>query len=229
MRRALPGASPDAAYNFCLALVTSARDPNLRIFPTHRLISGLDQAVRANLREQMAECFDLEQHRLSESMSAKSGGEIRSWLDGVPRERHVFAAYYGGGTYCTLVAREDMLPEAASVVDALDVSVLHQALIDPLISDPAALCDPTAEIAHDAHATGVAAAGARLTYTTDEREAIAAVDRADYDCAFFLRATQISEVIAAARAGKRMPGKSTYFYPKVPAGIVLSDASEKPV
>ena len=58
---------------------------------------------------------------------------------------------------------------------------------------------------------------------------MAAVNRGDYDCAFFLRPTRVSEVMAAARAGERMPGKSTYFYPKIPAGLVVSDASENPI
>jgi uncharacterized protein (DUF1015 family) len=33
----------------------------------------------------------------------------------------------------------------------------------------------------------------------------------------------------AARAGERMPGKSTYFYPKIPAGLLVSDASANPI
>jgi uncharacterized protein (DUF1015 family) len=56
-----------------------------------------------------------------------------------------------------------------------------------------------------------------------------AVDRGDYDFAFFLRPTRVSDVMGAARAGERMPGKSTYFYPKIPAGLVLSDATEDAV
>ncbi len=64
---------------------------------------------------------------------------------------------------------------------------------------------------------------------TDEQQAIAAVERGDYNFALFVRPTRISDVMAAARAGERMPGKSTYFHPKVPAGIVISDASPEPL
>jgi uncharacterized protein (DUF1015 family) len=225
MRRAFPDAPPDAGFNFALGLVTSARDRNLRIFPTHRLISGLGAAGREKLRAQLGNCFDVQPR----SISGDQAEDIRRWLDGAPADRHIFGAYCGDGEYSMLMARDDLLPEGASVVEGLDVSVLHRTLIDPLLTGVGAMCSEAEEITHDAHATGMAAAGARLTYTTDEREAVAAVDRGGYDCAFFLRATRVEDVIAAARAGERMPGKSTYFYPKVPAGIVLSDASEHPI
>jgi len=39
--------------------------------------------------------------------------------------------------------------------------------------------------------------------------------------AFFLRAPEVAEMVAVAEAGERMPQKSTYFYPKVPTGLVL--------
>jgi uncharacterized protein (DUF1015 family) len=44
-----------------------------------------------------------------------------------------------------------------------------------------------------------------------------------------LQPTRVSDVLAAANAGERMPGKSTYFYPKAPAGLVASDASSDPI
>jgi len=36
-----------------------------------------------------------------------------------------------------------------------------------------------------------------------------------------LNATKVSQVLAVADAGEVMPQKSTYFVPKVPAGLVL--------
>jgi uncharacterized protein (DUF1015 family) len=39
--------------------------------------------------------------------------------------------------------------------------------------------------------------------------------------AFVMRATQLDELRAVALSGETMPQKSTYFYPKVPAGFVL--------
>jgi hypothetical protein len=121
------------------------------------------------------------------------------------------------------------VPASASVVERLDVSILHRRLVDPALASTGCPAEVGGRVSHDSDAAGPAARGPRLTYTTDAAQAIAAVDRGDYDVAFFLRPTRVADVIAAARAGERMPGKSTYFYPKVPAGLVLSDASEEPV
>jgi uncharacterized protein (DUF1015 family) len=37
-----------------------------------------------------------------------------------------------------------------------------------------------------------------------------------------MRATPVEQVHAVAEAGEQMPPKSTYFYPKVPTGLVLN-------
>jgi len=57
MRRAHPEAPATAGFNYALALVNSAQDDGLRIFPTHRLVSGLDESARANLRHCMGGAF----------------------------------------------------------------------------------------------------------------------------------------------------------------------------
>jgi uncharacterized protein (DUF1015 family) len=41
--------------------------------------------------------------------------------------------------------------------------------------------------------------------------------------AFFLNSTPVQQVLAVADAHDRMPEKSTYFYPKPPAGLVIRD------
>lgn len=224
MRRAFPDAPADAGFNFALALVTSARDKGVVTFPTHRLISGLDRAARERLRRCLEHSFEVQEL----PHPGTQGQHCQKRLEESGPDRHVFAMYCGGNRYRILVARDDAVAESDSVVERLDVSILHERLVDPVVAGAACAPDEEERVSHDSHATGVAGRGARLTYTTDERQAVAAVDRGDYDCAFFLRRTRVSDVMAAARAGERMPGKSTYFYPKVPAGIVVSDASPEP-
>ena len=45
---------------------------------------------------------------------------------------------------------------------------------------------------------------------------------APYDAAFFLRATPVDQVRRVAETGINMPPKSTYFYPKVPTGLLFN-------
>ena len=39
----------------------------------------------------------------------------------------------------------------------------------------------------------------------------------------FVRPTSLSTLLTVARAGGRMPQKSTYFYPKIPIGLLMRD------
>ena len=60
-----------------------------------------------------------------------------------------------------------------------------------------------------------------LGFTRDAAELDAAVKRGDAVLGFGLLPTTPAEVIAVADAGETMPQKSTYFYPKVPTGLML--------
>lgn len=61
-----------------------------------------------------------------------------------------------------------------------------------------------------------------IYYTRDAQEAIKLVEAGKYQAAFFLRPTTVKEVKKAAFAGKKMPHKSTYFYPKLLTGLVIN-------
>ncbi|MBJ7347710.1 MAG: DUF1015 family protein, partial [Thermoleophilaceae bacterium] len=61
-----------------------------------------------------------------------------------------------------------------------------------------------------------------LGYSSELGEAREFVTSATYDAGFFLRATPIQQIVDIAAAGVNMPPKSTYFYPKVPTGLVFN-------
>ncbi len=226
MRKVHPDAPKTAGFNYALALVNSAQDEGLRIFPTHRLIAGLDENAKATLWNCVQANFEVE----TRPVSNPNDPALFTWLEESDPDKPVFAIYSGEARLLVLVGKQTALPSSGdSVVARLDVSILHHRLIDPVLTDTSCATGDRGRVSHDSHASGPTNRGRRLTYTTDAREAMAAVDRGDYDIAFFLRPTRVAEVMAAARAGERMPGKSTYFYPKIPAGLVISDASEEPI
>jgi uncharacterized protein (DUF1015 family) len=61
-----------------------------------------------------------------------------------------------------------------------------------------------------------------LEYTRDGLEAVSQVNSRACQMAFFLNPIRILSVLDTADAGKRLPQKSTYFYPKTPAGLVIN-------
>jgi uncharacterized protein (DUF1015 family) len=60
-----------------------------------------------------------------------------------------------------------------------------------------------------------------VRYTPSADEARAAVDAGEAEAAFLLRPPTVEQVAAVARSGGTMPQKSTYFYPKLPSGLLF--------
>ena len=64
-----------------------------------------------------------------------------------------------------------------------------------------------------------------LAYVSSIDGVHAAIDGGEASGAFLLRHTPIEQVREVAAAGETMPPKSTYFFPKVPTGIVFNPLS----
>ena len=60
-----------------------------------------------------------------------------------------------------------------------------------------------------------------LTFSYDRQEAVRKIVDREYQLAFLLSPVKAELVKAIADGGERMPRKSTYFYPKPPAGLVF--------
>jgi uncharacterized protein (DUF1015 family) len=60
-----------------------------------------------------------------------------------------------------------------------------------------------------------------VRYTPSAEEARAAVDSGEAEAAFLLRPPTVEQVAAVAEAGKTMPQKSTFFYPKLTSGLLF--------
>ena len=67
--------------------------------------------------------------------------------------------------------------------------------------------------------------GEDVTYTASMDEACAAVDDGAAEGALLVRAPSIELIRELAERGEVMPQKTTYFYPKLAAGLVLRDVS----
>ena len=60
-----------------------------------------------------------------------------------------------------------------------------------------------------------------LAYTASAEAALGALGKTA-QAAFFMRPTPVEQVREVAAAGETMPPKSTYFFPKLPSGIVFN-------
>jgi uncharacterized protein (DUF1015 family) len=60
-----------------------------------------------------------------------------------------------------------------------------------------------------------------IRYSQDEEMVLQAVEKEDYQAAFILSPSKREEIQSIVAAGEKLPQKSTYFYPKLPSGLVI--------
>ncbi|RQD78820.1 MAG: DUF1015 family protein [Desulfonatronospira sp. MSAO_Bac3] len=65
------------------------------------------------------------------------------------------------------------------------------------------------------------ASGKYLHYTHEEDQTLEKVRSGELQAAFFLQSVPINIMQEACQAGRVMPRKSTFFYPKLPTGMLL--------
>lgn len=209
-------ASAEPAYNYVMMTLVNLYDPGLVILPTHRLIKNVSGYDKGKLIEQLKENFSIEEYPLAQDMS-----NFKDFL-GVMGERgktypgqikkNVFGLYTGENKLylLSLISERDLaeiMPQnKPSCWQSLDVAVLHTLIIEKYLG----ICGQ------------LRARAEHITYTQEEEGALAAVDRGDYQLAFFLNPTLVEEVTEVATQGEKMPQKSTFFYPKFITGLVIN-------
>ena len=210
-----PHSTGDEAFNFVMMILIDSRDPGLIMLPTHHLVRGLSPEKLSRLKEEIAANFELISLL---SPSATLSQTVASWLHTLEdqgRDRMAFGLYGLHGQHlCLMVAKEKaglqkMMPHGEAPGNDLELSILHWLSLRGFLG----LDSP--EKAQNC-----------LTHTRDGIQAISQVDSGESQLAFFLNPIAISTVLAVADAGDRMPQKSTYFYPKTPAGLVANSVTD---
>ena len=200
-----------------LASVTWAEDPGLLALPTHRLLHDLDAALSLEAAEtRWADVFHAEYYPVWEGAPAEQIEALIQQLAGSGRSAPSFGLYGLGqlDLFGILELRGRKAPPGALPAErseawkSLDVSLLHSLLVDPLVAESNR---PREDV---------------LSYVRDPQEAVRAVREGRASAALFLNPTPVNAVLAVADAQDRMPEKSTYFYPKPPAGLVMRDLNE---
>jgi uncharacterized protein (DUF1015 family) len=192
-----PGA-PAGADHVLMCLV-ALQDPGLTVFPTHRLITGLDDAQRAALKQALERDWIAEP---TDELEPPSGDSVRiGYYDGTPR---------------MLTLRDPSIADAALPGKPEPYRRLDTAVLEALVLT-GALGMSEDDISH-LHG---------LDYARTAAEARAKVDAGEADAAFFMAPTPVERVRDVAAAGENMPPKSTYFYPKVLTGMVFNPLEER--
>jgi uncharacterized protein (DUF1015 family) len=189
----------EGEHSYALMFLCSLSDPGLTIFPTHRLLSGLDDDRRSALRQTIERDFDVAEIS-SAALEPPPGAPISfGYLD--RRDRQPLRL-----TLRSQAVADAAMPERSDAYRRLDTAVLEAVVLRNALG----LSEADVE------------AKRGLDYARSTADAVDAVERGAADAAFFMGATPIDLVQAVAAAGETMPPKSTYFYPKIPTGLVFN-------
>jgi uncharacterized protein (DUF1015 family) len=193
----------EGEHRYVLMLLCSLSDPGLLVFPTHRLLTGLkdDTPKQLAIREVLLRDFDVEE--LADPRELEPPSDARQVAFGYMDSFHKKPFR---------VTLKDQ-----SIADrALEGMPAPYRRLDTAVLEALVLRDALGMSEDDiSHLRG-------LDYSKNLDDAIDAVESGRADAGFFMRATPVDQVREVAEAGESMPPKSTYFYPKVPTGLVFN-------
>jgi uncharacterized protein (DUF1015 family) len=192
--------------DWVLMYFSNLDDPGLTILPTHRMLPGPLPCPVSEFRTRLAETFTVETIALTKETEPPARAKFLSALQAARSSNaHVMGLIVRGGSrYEVLTLNATGLAKLGpSARERLDVSILQQ-----MVFRGALRMTPKDE--------------ERLIYIKDEEEALAMLARGEGELAVLLNPPKIAEVKDVARAGDRMPHKSTYFFPKPLTGLVIN-------
>jgi len=200
-----PGPSDLQPYDFAWVYAACMEDSGVLILPTHRCIHDVADFDADRLFTQLEQRFEV---------TPVSGDDVllQALRSAAPQE-HVFGLVLPGYASGVLLRLRDdsaatALLHAADhpAVAGVDVAVLQTLVLGPLLGisrEPGAL-------------------KRHVSFTPNAGQAIGDARAGRCQAAFLVNPTRLEQLAEASQEGQVMPPKATYFYPKLPAGLVIN-------
>ena len=190
-----------------MMFLTNLDAQSLAVYPIHRLIKSPTFFDETVFMDQVKKYF-----AVTPLDKGVEKNEIRKALDSVSEDEIVFCVYFGQGRGYFIKAKEktNILPllevGESEELKVLDVAQLHTVVLKNILNID----------------TKQSSDQKYVTYKVDMVEALGRVDSGEFNLAFFMNATPVSEVRKLAEKGIRLPQKATFFYPKLLSGLVIN-------
>jgi uncharacterized protein (DUF1015 family) len=194
-------ATGSGPQQYVLMDLVALQDPGLTIFPTHRLLKNLTPEQQESLASAVRRDFDIEELGSADQLAPP------------PDQEHLRIGYIDSQRQkpfmLSLKSQEiadRALRQHAEPYRRLDTAVLEALILKGALN----MTDEDIDHLH------------QLGYARDAADAVALVQAGTYDAAFLMAPVPVERVQAVAAAGESMPPKSTYFFPKVPTGLLFN-------
>jgi uncharacterized protein (DUF1015 family) len=189
----------EGPHRYILMCLVALEDPGLTVFPTHRLLSGLDDARRESLERALARDFEMTDVPAEQLAPTPGDGPLElGYIDRAGNARRLRLK--------DQAIADSALKGRSPAYRHLDTGVLEALVLKN------ALGFSDEDISHFSG----------LFYARDTAEAIASVRSGEYEVAFLMRPTPVSQVSEVAASGENMPPKSTFFFPKLLTGLLFN-------
>jgi uncharacterized protein (DUF1015 family) len=190
----------EGPHRYVLMCLVALQDPGLTVFPTHRLVTGLGSAKQEELADVIRRDFDIEPIPNPDGLVPESQCTVRmGYIDGHFRKPFV------------LSLKDQAIADSALKGHSEPYRHLDTAVLEALIlKGTLGMSD---EAIDDLDGLG---------YARDLDEALRLIYDSQYEAGFFMAPIPVGRIQAVAAAGESMPPKSTYFFPKVPTGLLFN-------
>ena len=186
--------APSKAHNFVMMTLISFDDPGLVVLPYHRNLSGLSDEQLARVNSRILEVFD------AEPAGNRSAAEVVELVEERGRTGQVMAALTPDGAQL-LTLRPSAIGDDWGAMAVSEAWVLEEKILRPELGNR------TLE---------------HLGFLHDHEEAAAGVANGSLQMAFLMKPFPMDAFEDIVGQGQRLPRKSTFFYPKLPTGLVIN-------
>lgn len=203
------------AYRYALAYFSNMADPGLAIYGTHRLVSGLDPALVAALPQKLAGAFAVERLTPEDTRvgASEAAEAITAYLEANHRQAFGLWGKDLDGAYGLRLTDAEAVvaaePDHSQAYRELDVTILQSLVLEQGLGIT----------------TGDMIAERYVAFFKDPKDAFERLAGGEFQAGFFMNPTGLDQIRQVALGGERMPQKATFFYPKLPTGLVFHDLS----
>lgn len=193
----------EEGYNFHLMYLTNTEAGDLRILPTHRLISNLAHFNEAQIIQKLHHDFIVKEIEDSDTINEIITG--KQWAFGIVFKDKAFKVRLRPEALTTMTWN---FPEE---VKTLDLTVMHYFIIEKIL--------------------GISGKDQRkseaIQFERSFSECRNKVIKGEAQLAIITNEVSIEEVKKVCDSGYTMPQKSTYFYPKAICGFLFSSIKKE--